>query len=98
PAEWDDSLPLPAPCLDNATFTPAGDGGSAGGTIECSVPSSYADTVAFTRALNRERRLATSESESEGAITFTYGDVATLQLQDRGSDGTFLVATQQFTA
>jgi hypothetical protein len=97
-AEWDDALPLPQSCVESASFEPAGPRGINGGVVRCTVFSSLADTAAFVRELNRQRRLVASESAGSGSVTFIYGGIARIDLVANGDDVTSFTASQLFAS
>jgi hypothetical protein len=99
-AEWDPNLPLPDACMDDATFAPTIPGGSTGGTVRCSFGGyGIADVAAFVRTTSASRRLRFDESGGGSpTVTFTYGNIGSIRIEDEGGGRIALTASQDYSS
>jgi hypothetical protein len=96
-ASWDTGLPVPDPCVADASFTPTGDAGIGGGTLSCAFGAPIQSVEAYYRSVLRRDGFAFSvDGGGPSGFAIDIGGQATIVGRPDG-DGTTLTIEQRFS-
>lgn len=94
-AAWDPSLPVPASCIGNATFTPNGELGANGGILTCTVDAPLAAVDTYYRFGLTRNGFPFSGDTDESSFSLAIGSQAGVSGTASG-DRTTLTIEQRY--
>jgi hypothetical protein len=94
-ATWDVGLPIPAACIESATFAPSGEAGVNGGRITCTMNAATSQVEAYYRAGLTRGSFPFSVDSDDAGFTIQISTQASI-IGTAAGDRTALTIEQRF--